>query len=194
MKHVLLRVFTDDSQLLLDDLNGLRVADNLLLLGEGDLAVEATEVVYAIEVVEVSHLQLCHCQIGNECRELKGTHGIMTPIVVKRHGRVACALCNWGGKGGGREGEDRGDDRLGVHVDRLLKLSASSVVGCAKWVKEAGYQEDEGNGDQAVGLCKELRECRGRWGGQEVRRYIYSFYLRKSLWAGSRREHMSLSL
>lgn len=45
--------FTEDSQLLLDDVNALVLADDLLLLDFNDLVVEAAEVVDTIEVIEV---------------------------------------------------------------------------------------------------------------------------------------------
>jgi len=70
----LLCVFTENHQLLLDNLDGLGVADYLCGLVDDYVVVVPAVVVRPIKVVEVGH-------------------GAIPPVIVKGHGGVASAFC-----------------------------------------------------------------------------------------------------
>jgi len=95
--------FAKDSQLLLDNLDGLIVADNVLLLDFNDLVAKATEVVDAIEVVKV------------------GERAKSTPVVEGNGGRAQVTRLegSWRSQSGtgNSDGGRNGHDGLGEHFD-----------------------------------------------------------------------------
>jgi len=98
-----LGIFTENHQLLLDNLDGLVLADNSLGLGLREGVVETTEVVVTVEVVETT-------QLGE------------TSPVIEGNGRVASALDGGRSKGGGGEGNDGRNRKNGLaeHFDKLI--------------------------------------------------------------------------
>jgi len=106
LSHDPLGIFTENHQLLLDNLDRLVMADNSLGLRLGEGVVETTEVVFTVEVVETT-------QLGE------------TSPVIEGNWRVAGALDSGRSKGGGGEGSDgrNRENGLGEHFDKLIKLT-----------------------------------------------------------------------
>jgi len=95
--------FTENRQLLLNDLNGLILADDSLGVDFSDLVTEPTEVIRTVEAIEVAKLAKAAIVVE---RDRGGTRRIALGGHWRSHG----------GRGKGNDGRN-GHDGLGEHFD-----------------------------------------------------------------------------
>jgi len=114
LRDNLLGEFSDDSETLLNDLDFLCVADNLMVLYDNLVVATAVEVPGTVEVVEVIKGRKSAPVVEGNIRSVRRRVVTAGQIFSSRYG------VDWGGKGTGGQ-DSRNDHRFEEHGEYLMR-------------------------------------------------------------------------